>query len=65
MIKGAGISFYCDDIENTVAQLKAKRVVFAGKIEDHGYGFVTHFEVPGDFTVQLYQPKYSRSGHKK
>jgi catechol 2,3-dioxygenase-like lactoylglutathione lyase family enzyme len=52
------ISFYCDDINTTVAELKAKGVEFVDEIEDHGYGFVTHFKVPGDFTLQLYQPKY-------
>jgi len=54
------ISFYCDDIEETVAELKKKGVKFKGKIADHGYGFVTHFQVPGDFTIQLYQPKYKK-----
>jgi catechol 2,3-dioxygenase-like lactoylglutathione lyase family enzyme len=52
------ISFYCEDIKTTVAELKAKGVEFVDEIEDHGYGFVTHFKVPGDFTLQLYQPKY-------
>lgn len=54
------ISFYCDDIRQTVKELKAKGVKFKGKIEDHGYGFVTHFHVPGNFAVQLYQPKYQK-----
>src|SRR3954469_25159951 len=54
------ISFYCDDIQQTVAELKAKGVEFTGEIVDQGYGLVTHFIVPGDFTVQLYQPRYSR-----
>lgn len=52
------ISFYCDDIEQTVKELKAKGVEFKGKIEDHGYGLVTYFHAPGDFWIQLYQPKY-------
>ena len=56
----ADISFYCDDIKQTVNELKAKGVKFEGEIEDHGYGFVTHFHVPGDFTIQLYQPKYGK-----
>ncbi len=56
----ADISFYCDNIEETVEELKSKGVTFEGKIEDHGYGFVTHFHVPGDFTIQLYQPKYKK-----
>ena len=54
----ADISFYCDDIKETVAELKAKGVEFNGDIEDHGYGLVTHFKAPGDFYIQLYQPAY-------
>ena len=54
----ADISFYCDDIKKTVEELKNKGVKFTAEVEDHGYGFVTHFAVPGDFTIQLYQPKY-------
>ena len=52
----AEVSFFCDDIENTVAGLKAQGVEFTQGIEDHGYGLVTYFKVPGAFTVQLYQP---------
>jgi predicted enzyme related to lactoylglutathione lyase len=53
------ISFYCDDIEATVRELKARGVEFTGEIEDRGYGLVTHFKVPGGFELQLYQPRYS------
>lgn len=52
------ISFYCDDVVATVAELKSKGVKFVDEISDQGYGLVTHFEVPGGFTVQLYQPRY-------
>lgn len=48
------ISFYCDDIHQTVAELKAKGVEFTTEIEDHGFGLVTFFKVPGDFVLQLY-----------
>lgn len=54
------ISFYCDDIDQTVKELKEKGVEFKGEIEDHGFGFVTFFNVPGDFYLQLYQPKYGK-----
>ena len=54
----AAISFYCDDLEATVAELKGRGVEFVQDIEDHGYGFVTHFRAPGGFNVQLYQAKY-------
>jgi hypothetical protein len=33
----------------------------SGAIEDRGYyGRVTFFEVPGGFTVQLYEPRYAK-----
>ena len=56
----ADISFYCDDIVTTVRELRARGVEFTQDAEDHGYGLVTFFKVPGDFKVQLYQPKYSK-----
>ncbi len=54
------ISFYCDDIATTVAELKGRGIEFTKPVEDHGYGLVTFFKVPGDFEVQLYQPKYAK-----
>jgi catechol 2,3-dioxygenase-like lactoylglutathione lyase family enzyme len=52
------ISFYCDDIEQTVAELKARGVQFTGEVSDRGYGRVTRFRMPGDFEVELYEPRY-------
>lgn len=54
------ISFYCDDINETVRELKSRGVEFTEDVEDHGYGLVTHFKVPGGFKVQLYQPRYEK-----
>ena len=54
------ISFYCDDIQGTVAALKARGVDFSGGIEDRGYGFVTAFTMPGGVEVELYEPKYRK-----
>ena len=54
------ISFYCDDVKRTVAELKAKGVEFVDAVADHGYGLVTHFKVPGGFTIRLYQPLYAK-----
>ena len=56
----ADISFYCDNINETVNDLKSRGVEFTQEVEDHGYGFVTHFNVPGGFKVQLYEPKYTK-----
>ena len=57
----ADISFSCDDIARTVEELRGRGVEFTQEVEDHGYGLVTFFKVPGDFKVQLYQPKYAKS----
>jgi hypothetical protein len=54
------ISFYCDDIHATVAELKGRGVEFTGEVRDEGYGLVTQFRLPGDFAVRLYQPLYSK-----
>src|SRR6266498_3885127 len=56
----ADISFYCDDIVATVAELRARGVDFTQEPQDHGYGLVTFFKVPGGFNVQLYQPHYAK-----
>jgi predicted enzyme related to lactoylglutathione lyase len=55
------ISFYCDNIEETMAELRARGVEFTEGITDAGYGYVTHFKMPGDIVVQLYQPRYTKN----
>jgi catechol 2,3-dioxygenase-like lactoylglutathione lyase family enzyme len=54
------LSFYCDDIHATVAELKGRGVEFTDGVTDVGYGLATHFKMPGGFAVQLYQPRYQR-----
>ena len=54
------VSFYCDDIHGTVSELQARGVQFDKEVEDHGFGFVTYFTMPGDIQVQLYEPKYEK-----
>jgi len=56
-----GISFYCDDIESTVAELSRKGVRFKTPIKDHGWGLATTFAVPGAGDVDLYEPKYTKT----
>jgi len=58
------ISFYCDDIQKTVSELKGRGVEFIGEIADHGYGLVTHFKMPGEVEVQLYQPRYRKKSKR-
>src|SRR3982751_4941451 len=54
------VSFFCDDIQGTVADLRSRGVQFTQQIADHGYGFVTYFGMPGGVRVQLYEPKYQK-----
>jgi catechol 2,3-dioxygenase-like lactoylglutathione lyase family enzyme len=54
------ISFYCDDIIGTCAELSARGVEFKHEPQDHGYGWVTYFIIPGGIQVQLYEPKYTK-----
>jgi hypothetical protein len=54
------VSFYCDNIDQTISELKARGVEFTQEVQDNGYGLVTFFKVPGNFKVQLYQPKYKK-----
>ncbi len=57
---GHDLSFYTDDIARTVEEWKAGGVTFTQEIEDHGYGLVTCFDLPGVGPVQLYQPRYEK-----
>lgn len=54
------ISFYCEDVAKSVAEMKSRGATFTQEIEDHGYGLVTYFELPGVGPVQLYQPRYDK-----
>src|SRR5690606_10653763 len=54
------VSFYCDDIEKTVAELRARGVEFVDDITDQGYGLTIHFVMPGNVRVELYQAHYEK-----
>lgn len=55
------ISFFCDDIEATVADLRAKGVDFTSEIQDEEWGRHISFDMPGGVSSLLYEPKYSKS----
>ena len=48
----------CDDISQTVAELKGKGADFRGEVQDHGYGFVIMMALPGADDIMLYEPKH-------
>ena len=59
------VSFYCDNIQKTVEELKARGVEFTSGISDEGWGLLTHFRMPGDADVELYEPKYEKRAGSK
>ena len=58
------ISFYCDDIQSTVAELKSRGVEFTDDITEVQSRLFIHFNMPGDLEVELYQPKYTKSNSR-
>jgi catechol 2,3-dioxygenase-like lactoylglutathione lyase family enzyme len=48
----------CDDVHETVAQLKSKGVECSRPIQDRGWGLVTAILMPGGEELGLYQPKH-------
>ena len=58
------LSFWCDDLERTVRELRERGVAFTDEISDRGYGLTIHFDMPGGVHVELYQPKYSKQGDR-
>lgn len=56
------VSFYCDEIEKTVEDLRERGVEFTDEIADVGYGHAIHFTMPGGVAVELYEPRYAKGG---
>ena len=54
------ISFFCDDLRGTIAELKKRGVEFTQGVQDQGWGLVTELKAPGGVKVQLYEPKYRK-----
>jgi catechol 2,3-dioxygenase-like lactoylglutathione lyase family enzyme len=50
------VSFLCDDVEATRAELEGRGATFSSPITDRGFGLTTMMDVPGADPVMLYQP---------
>lgn len=57
------ISLMCDDLEATMADLRAKGATFSGEPTDQGYGVVALLEVPGADPIRLYEPRHQVAHH--
>jgi catechol 2,3-dioxygenase-like lactoylglutathione lyase family enzyme len=48
----------CDDINTTVAELKAKGVEFTEGIHEQRWGLTTELRLPGGGRLALYEPRH-------
>jgi len=55
---GHQVSFMCDDIAATKAELEAKGIEFRGEPENAGFGIAATMVLPGGVDVMLYQPRH-------
>jgi hypothetical protein len=53
------ISFMCDDIHATVADLRARGVKIDSEIGTQSYGYTTMLHLPGGCRAMLYQPRHA------
>jgi hypothetical protein len=52
-------SLMCDDLESTMAELRAKEIEFEGEPEDLGYGIAVKMLLPGEAEMTLYEPRHA------
>jgi len=52
------ITFMCDDIKKTIAELAGKGVAIDGEPADQGWGITVMLNLPGGCDVMLYQPRH-------
>jgi len=52
------VSLMCDDLQLTMADLRAKGAEFEGNVSDEGWGVTVQMKVPGAGEMMLYQPRY-------
>jgi catechol 2,3-dioxygenase-like lactoylglutathione lyase family enzyme len=55
---GPELYLMCDDIERSVAEMRARGVEVAREVSDQGWGLVTAVRVPGAGEIGLYQPRH-------
>ena len=50
----------CDDLEATMAELRAKGAMFTGEVSDQGWGLLATIALPGGGELGLYEPRHAR-----
>jgi hypothetical protein len=49
----------CDDLDSTIAELRAKGIEFRGEPQDEGFGITITMRLPGGAELLLYEPRHA------
>jgi hypothetical protein len=49
----------CDDLEQTIADLRARGIEFRGEQEEESFGITITMLLPGGVDVLLYEPRHA------
>jgi hypothetical protein len=52
------LSFMCDDLDATIAELRGKGIEIRDEVQNAGWGITTTMVLPGGLDVMLYQPRH-------
>jgi catechol 2,3-dioxygenase-like lactoylglutathione lyase family enzyme len=52
------LTFMCDDLDATIAELRGKGIDIQGEPQNEGWGITTTMVLPGGLDVMLYQPRH-------
>lgn len=53
------VTFMCENIRTTIAELRAKGVLIDGEPSVESYGVTVMMALPGDVKVMLYEPRHA------
>ncbi|MEA2704041.1 MAG: hypothetical protein QOD63_1986 [Actinomycetota bacterium] len=53
------LTLMCDDLDATLADLRAKGIEVKGEPEDAGWGITSILVLPGGVEVMIYQPRHT------
>ena len=52
------LSFMCDDLDATIAELRERGIEIRGEPKNEGFGITTTVVLPGDVEAMLYEPRH-------
>jgi predicted enzyme related to lactoylglutathione lyase len=54
------VSFYTDDIDATVAELRERGAEIVGENDERNWGRLAHVQLPSATKISVYEPKYGK-----